>query len=280
MPEDPYFFLVAGTVLSLAAVPDWKIEFALSVLGVFVINWATGRSLPASVSGLLAAVTVVLLKTDPSGLPLGYRLVGLLAALICVVPLGLRPRHQTGFPLLGAFCAIQGLYIYVGALVASQEIAYQTLYTTRIRELGLVGSLVWVSALVGAGLLARRLRPIFPALRRWTSRTTELSSETFSRSVVLFVIGLGFLRLVPTSITSQMGAIPQVIGLARIVGFALMLLLWLRGRLTPIQKAFVLLAVIVDVVSGTNSYYLLYESSGVALRAHRTFDCAVTGARV
>src|SRR5664280_772736 len=123
-----YVFFVAGAVLSLAALPNWQIELALSILGVLVIGQATGRSLPASVSGVFAAVTVVLLKTNPSGLPLGYRLVGLLAALVCLTPLLLRKRHDTGFPLLGTFCVIQGLYIYIGALIAAPSLPYQATY--------------------------------------------------------------------------------------------------------------------------------------------------------
>src|SRR3974390_2421790 len=89
-----YAFLMIGTILALAALPNWRMELALSIVGVLIIGWATGRSIPASVSGLLGAVTVVLLKTNPSELPLVYRLVGLLAVLICTVPLVLRSHDD------------------------------------------------------------------------------------------------------------------------------------------------------------------------------------------
>jgi hypothetical protein len=262
-----YIFLVAGTVLSLAALPNWKIELGLSILGVLFIGRALGQSVFSSVGGVFAAVTVVLLKTNPSEIPLGYRLVGLLAALVCLSPLLLRKRHDTGFPLLGTFCVIQGLYIYIGALIAAPSLPYQATYTVRIRELGLVGSLAYVSVIVAIGLMARRIRPVVPSIRRWTSRTTEMSSKTFSRSVLLFIVGLSALHLNSYGISSQLGALPSIISLARIVAIVLMLLLWLRGSLTPTKKAVVILAIFVDVVSGASSEFALYTSAGVAIGA-------------
>ena len=216
-------------------------------------------------SGLLAAVTVVLLKTNPSGLPLGYRLIGLLAALICATPLLLRRRHDTGFPLLGVFCAIQGIYLYIAALISSPSLPFQTTYTIRIRELGLLGSLAYVSLVVAVGLLARRIRPVLPSIRRWTSSMTEPSSQTFTRSVLLFIIGLATIRFLPARISSGLGSIPAIIALLRIVAFSIMLLLWLRGNLTPTKKAVVILALLMDFVSGTSTQFELYSAAGVAI---------------
>jgi hypothetical protein len=260
-----FAFVVVATVLALAALPNWQIELVISIVGVLIIGWATGRSLSASVSGLLCAVTVVLLRTNPSELPLGYRLVGLLATLVCAIPLLLRSRRDSSFPLLGIFCAIQGLYIYVGALIANPSQPNQALYSVRIRELGLIGSLAYVFVVVMVGLLAHRTRPVFTSVRRWTSRTPDLSSKTFSRSVLLYIVGLATLRLLPAGLASDLGAIPQVIGLARIVGFSLMLLLWLRGDLTPTKKVLVLLAAVIDTVSGTNAQFALYSASGIVI---------------
>jgi hypothetical protein len=262
-----YGFLLLGAITSFSALPDWRMQLALSLLAVVVLGKLTGRSLPSGAGGVVASVTVVLLKADPSGLPLGYRLIGLLAAALCAVPLLRRQPSHGGFPLLGVFLVIQGVYIYVGALVARPGLVTQATYPVRIRDLGLLGSLVYVSVMLCAGLLAQRARPVLRSLPTWTSRVTAVPSPnaTFVRAVVLFAIGLAALRALPPRVAADLGAIPSIVGLARLAGLALMVLLWLRGSLRPAQKAFVLLLLVIDATLGISSAFALYDAVGGVL---------------
>jgi hypothetical protein len=262
-----YGCLLAGMLLVLALLPDWRVELGLSVFGAVALTLFIRCSVATSVAGIFAAVTVVLLRTDPSNLPLEYRLVALASVLVCAIPILTWRHREDTFPILGTFCVVQGIYIYVGALIAQPSIPFQAAYTLPIRELGITTTFLYVAVLVAAGMGARRLRPIFPAVRRWTSRVRNPSSPStaFTRSTLLFVVGIAVVRLLPAGVASHLGAIPQVVGSGRVVGIGIAVVLWLRGSLTPIQRMVVVLGVLVDAFSGTNGSFALYSAAGAAI---------------
>lgn len=268
-PRAAYGWLLLGGLLPLAAVPDWRLEAGLSVLVIAAVSLLTGRTLAASISGVLAAVTIVLLRTDPADLPLGYRLVGLASAGICTVPILTWRRQRRTFPVLGVFGVIQGVYIYVGDLVARPGPGFQQTYSVPIRELGITTTLLYVVVLVGAGLLVRRRCGIVAAAQRLTSRSRICRSPgpTFVRASVLFVVGLAAVRLLPASVSASLGAIPSIIGDARIAAAALGVALWVRRQLTPLQKVALLAGIAVDVLAGTNGQFALYDAATAAIAA-------------
>jgi hypothetical protein len=261
-----YGWLLAPILLSMAALPDWRLQFVLSLVAVVAVTLLIGRSMAASVSGVLAAVTLVLLRVDPSGLPLEYRLIGLASALVCALPILTWRRREGTFPVLGTFCAIEGFYIYVGTQIGQPTLPYQTLYTLPIRELGTTTTFLYVTVLVAAGLGTRGFRTVFPAARRWTSRihAIRLPSTTFTRLIILFVVGIAAEHLLPASVALRLGSIPTIVGSGRIVAVALAIVLWLQGSLTPLQRVVTVLGVLVDFVAGTNSGLLLYSGATAA----------------
>src|SRR5579875_299195 len=263
-----YGFMLAGALLPLCALPTWQFQLAASIGVVLVVTVLTGRAAGASISGLLVAITLFLLRADPSGLPLSYRLLGLATAVICAAPMLVWRRREGTFPILGAFCILQGVYIYVGALIAQPTPAYQAIYTLPIRELGITTTLLYVTVLVAAGLATRRLRPVLPVVRRWTSRVpagSEPASAMFTRLVIVFLAGIGAARVLPASVASHLGAIPQLVASGRIVAVALAAVLWLRGSLTPLQRAAVVVGVLLDVATGINGAFALYSSASAAI---------------
>jgi len=108
-------------------------------------------------------------------------------------------------------------------------------------------------------------------LRQWTSRITDVREDSgaFSRALLIFLVGLVVVRMLPTSISSHLGAIPQIVGLSRVAGFTLILLLGLRGKLSGPQKVIALCILALDVLLGvgTGGQVLLYNAAAVALGA-------------
>ncbi|MHB1533041.1 MAG: hypothetical protein ACYC1D_00200 [Acidimicrobiales bacterium] len=265
-----YGLIVAGIIPALAFLPSWRLEVALSATVLIFGAWMTGRSLRASAAGVFLGVTVVLLKLDPSALPLGWRLLAVLASLLCLAPLMIKSRRK-GFPFVGLFCTMQGIYIYVGALIARPVPAYHHLYPARVRELGILGSLGYVAILVTVGMVSRRAGD-FTAIRRWTSRVSEVRlvrvpRVTFLRAVILFGVGLVAARMLPTSVTTPLGAIPGMVGHARMVGLVIMVLLWIRGDLTFRQRALTVALFVVDFLTGVGSGIALYSGAAGAIGA-------------
>lgn len=240
-------------------------------LGAGVIGGRLGGfGLVESASLVLIALTGWLVRADLSGLPAWSLATGLLATAICFVPLATwRNGHPDRFPLLGLFGAVQGVYLYVGTLVAQPSLPYQSIYPLRVREVGLEASLVYVTVLVGAGLAVRRLPIALSKLRERTSasETAANPSAMAGRALALIVIGIAVYFYLPASLNGSLGAIPQVIGLARIAGIAVLAALWARGQLNSVQKLATVLAVAFDALSGASGAAALYSSVGGLIAA-------------
>src|SRR5664280_1222226 len=136
-----YVFLVFGSVGTIAMFAASLTTFIASVLAVLVASWVTRRRLVEAGGGVVIAVTGWLLRADLSGLPPGYLIVGLAATALSLVPLATWRRMPGRFPLLGIFLAVQGVYIYVGTLIAQPSLPFQATYPLHVREVGLVATL-------------------------------------------------------------------------------------------------------------------------------------------
>jgi len=262
-----YIFLVAGSVGIISLLSPTVITFVASVAAVLLAGRLTGRGLVDSAGGVVVAITGLLFRADFSGLPAWSLIVGLVAAALCFVPLASWRRRPDRFPLLGIFCAIQGVYIYVGALLGQPSLPYQATYSLHVREVGLVASLAYVAVLVTTGLLVLRLPVVLPRIRRWTSTVSRPvePSASFRRATLLVIIGIAAARFVPASVAGHLGAIPQIVGLARVAGAALMAVLWLRRQLSPAQKAVTVSAIAIDMLAGTTGQFLLFEAATCAI---------------
>jgi hypothetical protein len=265
-----YVFGLAALLIGAAALRSWPAVISGAVVAWIVVALATGRRLRTAVGGLAAIVTAVLLKLNPSALPLSYRLIGVGACVVCTWPLIIRPKGK-GFPFVGVFCAVQGLYIYVGALIARPSLPYRSVYSTHVRELGLLGSFGYVALVASVGMVARRRIMVRQRLRLWTSRVINVpaDSSTYLRALLVFFVGLVVVRMLPGSIASHVGAIPQIVGLGRVAAFALILVLALRGDLSGPKQAIAVLLVVLDVLLGvgTGGQVALYNGAAVAFGA-------------
>lgn len=262
-----YPFLVAGGLGALA-VPSPSISTLVgSVILVVLAAKFTGRRLVNAAGGTVAAITVWLVRSDTSGLPLWTIAVGLLATAICFVPLLTWRSHPDRFPVLGIFGAFQGIYIYMSTVVARPAFNFQMLYPLHVREVGTVATLAYVTALVGAGMVGRRFPTILPSIRRWTSSAPSsiASSSTFRRAGILVIVGIGINRFLPASVTGHLGAIPSILGTARIAGVAIMVLLWCQGSLSRSQMFWTMIAILADAASAASGQFLLYAAVGCVL---------------
>ncbi|MHB8319629.1 MAG: hypothetical protein ACYDEP_10455 [Acidimicrobiales bacterium] len=90
---------------------------------------------------------------------------------------------------------------------------------------------------------------------------------TYWRALILFVIGLISARFLPASVAGHLGNLPQIIGLARLLAFSLMLILWFRGDLSSLQKVVVIGLAVSDFIAGSSGAFALYDTAGVAIAA-------------
>ena len=271
-----YAFLVAGSVGAFSIPAATVTTLGASLAAVLLAARLTGRRLIAAGGGVIVAVTAWLVRSGASGLPLWSVIVGLLAAGVCFIPLLTWRRRPDRFPILGIFGAIQGIYIYMGTVAARPSLPFEATYPLHVREVGLVATLAYVSALVCAGMLTRRLSIVLPAIRRWTSTTALPLDErtTFARAGALVIVGIVISRFLPASVTSHLGAIPSVLGSARLVGVAIMVLLWCQGLLKRSQKAWTVIAILADAITAASGSFLLYAAAGSAIAAFITLAVA------
>lgn len=264
-----YAFLVAGSVGAFSIPAATVTSLGASLAAVLLAARLTGRRLIAAGGGVIVAVTAWLVRSGASGLPLWSVIVGLLAAGVCFIPLLTWRRRPDRFPLLGIFGAIQGIYIYVGTVAARPPLIYDGVYPLHVREAGLVATLAYVGALVGAGMVARRLPVVLPAIRRWTSHVVRdiEPRSAFLRAGVLVIVGIAISRFLPAGIAGHLGAIPSILGTARLAGVAIMVLLWCQRSLSRSQKAWTVVAVLADAVTATSGAFALYASAGCAIAA-------------
>lgn len=261
-----YLFLVVGSVATVAIWPANATTLIISVAIVLFLSKLTGRRIVDAGGGVAIAVTGWLMRADFSGLTFGYLVVGVVAAGLSFLPLALSRRQPGRFPVLGMFCAIQGVYIYVGTLISKPSFD-AALFPLSVRQIGMVATLAYMAVLVTVWLLVRRLPVAIPRMSRWISRVVASGSDAiaFRRAALLVIVGIAANRFVPSGLASHLGAIPYFVGLARIVGISLMTIQWLRGRLGTIQKMITLAALAADIAAGTTGAFALYSAAGCAI---------------
>jgi hypothetical protein len=262
-----FAFFIVALAATVSVAPASTVTFIASMVVVLIAGSLTGHSPLRSAGGILTVVTGWMFRFDISGLPTTSLLIGLAAATLCFLPLATWRRQPNRLPLFGAFCAVQGVYIYMGAFVAHPSATFQVIYPLEVREVGLEATLAYVAALVAAGLLVRSRPVAIPDLGRRISRILAPGAinTVFARAVFLVIVGILAARFIPGSIASHLGAIPQIVGLARIVGVSLMVILWLRGQLRLVQKVATLTAIGIDIIAGTTGQFALYQGAGCAI---------------
>ncbi len=237
--------------------------FGGCILGILLFTLSVDGNISNSVAGIIACITGFLMRTDFSLLPLGYMVLGLVAAIICFIPL-LTSYHRQKFPIIEIFGAVQGIYIYMGSLVASPSLAMQSIYPLNVREVGTVATLVYSIVFVTAAMIIRKL---FPSMHRFTKFTsTRLNvldaNGTFNRCIFLFVVGIIFYRYLPVEIAAKLGQFTTIFGYARIIAIVIMILLWLGDNLRTHQKVVVLIFIGLDAFLGLTGAFALYSAVG------------------
>jgi hypothetical protein len=263
-----YIFLVLGSVATVAIWPATATTLVVAIAIVLFVSKLTGRRIVDAGGGVVIAATGWLIRADFSGLTFGYLVIGLAAAALSFLPLANWRRQPGRFPVLGIFCAVQGVYIYVGTLVSKPSFD-AALFPLSVRQIGMVATLAYMAVLVTVGLLVRRLPVVLPRISQWTSRVAVPGSDAiaFQRATLLVIVGIAANRFVPSGLADHLGAIPYFVGLARIVGISLMTVQWLRSRLGTIQKMITLAALAADIAAGTTGAFALYSAAGCAIAA-------------
>jgi len=264
-----YWFLALAVTGVIMLLPTSLLSFVGSIAMVLAVSWVCGRSILSASSGVALALTGWLYHADLSGLPPLFMIVGLLGTILSFVPIATWRRRPERFPILGAFLAIQGIFIYVGTFLSQPSIAFQPTYPVHVREIGLVATSAYVLVLVLSEWWVRRTSILLPRIRNWTSRSATVAdpARAFRRAALLVLIGIVSNDFLPTSVSGHLGYIPTFIGLARIAGVALMLVLWLRGQLSTPAKIITVLAILADAVAGANGAFALYATAGCAITA-------------
>lgn len=103
-------FAILDIVISFVLPKPTIFTFAGCILCILLFFLFVNGKLSNSVAGIIACITGFLMRLDFSLLPLGYMVVGLVAAVICFIPL-LTSYHQHKFPVIGIFGSVQGIYI-------------------------------------------------------------------------------------------------------------------------------------------------------------------------
>jgi hypothetical protein len=263
-----YGFAILDIVIVFIIPKPTIFTFVGCILSILLFTLFVNGKLSNSVAGIIACITGFLMRLDFSLLPLGYMVVGLVAAVICFIPL-LTSYHQQKFPVIGIFGAVQGIYIYMGALVASPSLAMQEFYPLNVREVGTIASLVYAIVFVTAAIMAGKFLPSMSRFARFTSNRQYFldAKETFNRCIVLFVVGIMFFAYLPAGISSRLGQFDTIVGYARIVAVAIMILMWQDGKLRKSQKVLVLLFIGLDAFSGLTGGFLLYAAVGAVSSA-------------
>src|SRR5664280_170440 len=105
-----YIFLVLGSVATVAIWPASATTLVVAVAIVLFVSKLTGRRIVDAGGGVVIAATGWLIRADFSGLTPGYLVIGLAAAALSFLPLANWRRQPGRFPVLGIFCAVQGVY--------------------------------------------------------------------------------------------------------------------------------------------------------------------------
>ncbi|MGI8807501.1 MAG: hypothetical protein ACR2KK_06615 [Acidimicrobiales bacterium] len=189
--------------------------------------------------GLYVVMTATLLNVNVADLPPRAQIYGLVATAICVLPFILVPLATVdGFPFLHIFCLVQAVYLYVGFLLGRPDLANILVFPTDMREAGLLAYVGFVTVLVAVGLLCTKRRKSSNA-RRWIDMLdrTPVTSRVLNRAVALFAFGFAIPKVFEAlGISDRLGTIPDFLSSLRIAAYAVVVLLWLSGKLTPAQK--------------------------------------------
>lgn len=260
--------LMAGVLVSWhgSAESIWLLAAAIFVGATVVLRPPRAA---ASV-GLFMVVTATLLRLNVARLPFNGVFFGVVAVAACLLPFVVRPLHRSDrFPFLHVFCLVQGVYLYVGFLVADPGVGDFPLFTPTRRVTGLAYyALFMVCVSVTGVVLGVRRRAVSAAAdRQAEARVLTDPGKVFGRAFALFMVGFLMRIALVTGIRADaFGSLPDLVSLVRVLGFAAMVWLWLRKALKPSQKAVVLTLGALDVLIGFGTG-ALYQGAALVVVA-------------
>jgi hypothetical protein len=253
-----YFGLISAiAIVVLAALPAhplliWGVTFgSWALLSVSLDVGIVQRSI-----GLYVGITAALLHLNIANLPPRAQVYGLIATAVCLVPFVVVPiRELDGFPFLHIFCLVQAVYLYVGFLLGRADLAGIDAFTTHMREIGLATYATFMAAVVATGLLFCQRRGSRQG-PRLIDRLNKMpaSPKVMSRALILFAFGFTVPRVFEAlKVADRLGTIPDFISSLRIAAYAVIVLIWISGKLSTTQKVLVVVLGITDMLIGLST---------------------------
>jgi hypothetical protein len=252
-------------VVALTALMLWVGPRAPRLLGLCFVIWAANVLLwkPSKWVGgfmFVGFVLASLVVLNLGRLPLHTRLSAVAVILICLAPSLAAPKRSTDhLPAVNVFCLVAAVYTGIGAFLSHESRLLTQFVSTTDRQRGLLLNGLFLAAVVaGAALASGRLlvRPGGRGERADESSTTPSEAPTDGwRAVSLIVIGMVVaLAIRALGLATQLGVLVDVIYCVRLIGYLVLLRMWLEGRPIPRWMLGVLGAgLLIDVLLGLGS---------------------------
>jgi hypothetical protein len=252
-----------AVVVALTALLLWVGPRAPRLFGLCLVVWAVNVLLwrPSKAVGGYAfagATLASMLMLNLSRLPMHTRLSAVGVILICVAPsvvIPMRTGHR--LPAVHMFCLVAAVYTAIGAFLSHESRLLTQFVSATDRQRGLLLNGLFLAAVVaGAALASGQLlaRPSSRAAHLDDTRTSPAPADGW-RAVTLIVLGMFVaLGIRSLGLGTQLGVLTDVIYCARLVGYLVLLRMWLEGR--PVARWMLLIlgaGMAIDVLLGLGS---------------------------
>lgn len=266
LPGLVYWALLAALfVPALFFAPPDPLHTALWVGGAWAL--ATVVTLPGrhrAGAGLVTVYTVALVLRNHPQLTLEGRVWALVAMGACASIFAIHPIRQ--FPLAPVphlFALLQGVYLYVGWLVARPSIYNEDAFTPAVRAAGFRATAIFMAFVVAASTLAARF--LTSRTRPEAADATSTQPPPLSRAYA----AMGFtaatsIALEATGLSGSLGVMPDLVRTAFIGCGLIIVVRWIDGSLAIAHRVLIVGVFVLVAVGGLGTG-ALYQTAVPAI---------------
>ena len=232
-PPLVYWTTLVGVVATVLAFAP---QDPLATVGWLFVTWLTISilTLPGmhrAGTGLIGALSGVLVIRNYPELTTSGRIWALLAIGACASAFVLVPlRKSVLSPILHLFCLYQGVYLYVGAFVATPSFFLERVYPPEVRSTGLQYSALFVAVVVVVAVGVDRL--LLRAGKGVVLEKPRLGPDAVQRTYALMATtGMALIVLTQTGVGGSLGLALEILQMLFVGTLLIMALLWLDKRL-------------------------------------------------